>query len=203
MPVEPAAALTEAEIARRLGAAPPDPELAALAAAYAGLRLAAVLIPLLQVDSDWHVLLTRRTDTVQSHKGQVSFPGGAAEPEDDSPEATALREAHEEIGLRPADARILGRLAVRPTISSYLVTPVVARIPWPYPLRLSPAEVSRAFHVPLAWLAQAAHREERPHTAPGGIFDRVIFYQAFEGEVLWGASARITLDLLHALGLVE
>jgi 8-oxo-dGTP pyrophosphatase MutT (NUDIX family) len=202
MPTDASSLLTEDAISRRLQDTPPDPELARLAAAYAGLRPAAVLVPLLWDEDRWRLLLTRRTETVQSHKGQVSFPGGAAEPFDDSPEATALREAQEEIGLRVQDARVLGRMAVRPTISSFLVTPIVARIPWPYQFRLSTNEVSRVFTVPLAWLAEAAHREERPHTTPGGIFERVIHYQSFDGEILWGATARITLDLLRVLGLV-
>ena len=202
MPPDASSLLTEEAIAHRLRDAPFDQELSALSAAHAGLRPAAVLVPLLWDDGHWRLLLTRRTETVQSHKGQVSFPGGAAEPGDDSPEATALRETYEEIGLRAQDARILGRMAVRPTISSYLVTPVVARIPWPYPFRLSPHEVSRVFTVPLAWLAEAAHREERPHPTPGGIFDQVIYYHPFDGETLWGATARITLDLLRVLGLI-
>jgi 8-oxo-dGTP pyrophosphatase MutT (NUDIX family) len=196
-----AASLTAEQIACLLRSAPADPELDALTKANIHLRPAAVLIPLCRQDENWCLLLTRRTDTVHSHKGQVSFPGGAAEPQDTSPEETALREAQEEIGLIGEDVQVLGRLATRPTISNFLVTPVVARISWPASFRLSPDEVSRVFTIPLDWLANGAHWEERPRSTPNGYFEHVIFYQPYDSEVLWGASARITHDLLRVLGL--
>lgn len=168
-------------------------------ARYSTLRAASVLIPLLRCEDAWHVLYTRRTETLTSHKGQVSFPGGAADPGDPSPEMTALREANEEIGLKGEDVKLLGTLDRRPTISQFLVTPVVARIPWPYPFQLSSSEVSRVFTIPLAWLADASHREERPYNVPGGYYEKVIYYQPYDGEILWGATARITVDLLEVL----
>lgn len=201
MSFETSSLLNEETIVRRLREAPPDTELDTLAQAYAGLRQAAVLVPLLYHNEQWHLLFTRRTETVNSHKGQVSFPGGAADPEDDSPEATALREAYEEIGLRAEDIHILGRMQERPTISRFLVTPVVARVPWPYPFRLSPNEVGRVFTIPLDWLADPAHREVRPRAVPEAVYERVIYYQEYDGEILWGASAHITLGLLRALQL--
>lgn len=166
---------------------------------YTALRAASVLIPLLRCENAWHVLYTRRTETLTSHKGQVSFPGGAADPEDPSPEMTALREAYEEIGLLAADAALLGTLGRRPTISQFLVTPVVSVIPWPYPFRLSSDEVSRVFTMPLTWLADPSHREERPHNVPGGYYEKVIYYEPYDGEILWGATARITVDLIDIL----
>lgn len=169
------------------------------AARYTALRPASVLIPLLCREGGWHILYTRRTETLTSHKGQVSFPGGAADPGDPSPEMTALREAHEEVGLQAADVKLLGTLGRRPTISQFLVTPVVARIPWPYNFRLSVDEVGRVFTIPLAWLADSSHREERPHTVPGGYYEKVIYYEPYDGEILWGATARITVDLLEVL----
>src|SRR6185312_2537635 len=75
------------------------------------LKCAAVLVPLVWHDEEWHLLYTRRTDTVESHKGQVSFPGGACDEDEKTPEETALREAEEEIGLSPNNVRVLGRLA--------------------------------------------------------------------------------------------
>ena len=180
--------------------AAPDPAYAATnALPLENLRHAAVLVPLIWDLGQWHLLFTRRTELVHSHKGQVSFPGGAADPVDNTPEETALREAYEEIGLQPDGVRLLGRLGRRPTVTSFLITPVVGRINWPYTFQMSRDEVSRVFTIPLDWLADPANREERPRTFPNGYQETVIYFQPYENEILWGATARITLDLLHAL----
>ena len=165
------------------------------------LRPAAVLIPLLRVDGRWEALFTRRNPDLHEHSGQVAFPGGRADPGDASPEATALREAEEEIGLRPQDVRLLGRLKPFATITAYAVTPVVGMIPWPYPLRTSAVEVSRVFTIPLDWLSDPANLEKRarPLPDPHDPVD-VYYFKPYDGEVLWGASARFTLALLQALG---
>ncbi len=160
------------------------------------LKCAAVLVPLLRTDGEWHLLFTRRTDRVESHKGQVSFPGGACDEGESTPEQTALREADEEIGLRPADVRVLGRLAPMATISSYRVTPVVGVISWPYVFRPAQAEVARVFTMPLKWLAEKSNRWEfnllgRNHS--------VIFFHPYDGELLWGATARMTVDFLNTI----
>jgi 8-oxo-dGTP pyrophosphatase MutT (NUDIX family) len=161
---------------------------------------AAVLIPLLRVEGQWHVLLTRRNSELAEHSGQVAFPGGRTDPGECSPEATALREAYEEIGLAPVDVRILGRLRTFHTITNYLVTPVVGVIPWPYALRLASEEVSRAFTVPLSWLADPTNHEiQRRELPPPHAPVPVIFFKPYDGEVLWGASARFTLTLLEVL----
>lgn len=202
MPPDELPLLTKDEITRRIRSAPPQADLETLAAANAHLRAAAVLVPLLPDQDHWSLLLTRRTEMVQSHKGQVSFPGGAADPGETIPEETALREAYEEIGLEAQDIEIIGRLSPRPTISNFLVTPVVAFLRGPFTLRLSAAEVSRVFTIPLEWLADISHWEERPRSAPGGYYEKVIYFQPYDDEVLWGASARITIDLLSALRLL-
>ena len=121
--VNPAMNLTEEYITQKLQAAmrsSTDADGYAEMAVHPDTRLkcAAVLVPLLRTDGEWHLLFTRRTDRVESHKGQVSFPGGACDEGESTPEQTALREADEEIGLRPADVRVLGRLAPMATISS-------------------------------------------------------------------------------------
>ncbi len=163
-------------------------------------RPAAVLAPLLRIDNAWHILFTRRNAALPEHSGQVSFPGGSADPGDLSPEATALREAKEEIGLDPAAVRILGRLRPYHTITNYLITPVIGAIPWPVTLVPAEIEVSRIFTIPITWLADPAHRAERlrqlpPPHAPVG----VLYYNEFDGEVLWGATARMTLQLIQIL----
>lgn len=165
-------------------------------------RRAAVLVPLIPLDNEWHLLFTRRTEEVQYHKGQVSFPGGATEPGDRSIEQTALREACEEIGVRPRYVRVLGQLECITTISQYLVTPVVGRIKWPLATSPAPNEVSRIFTIPLAWLAERSNWEERPYELPDGKIHQVVFFREYDGELLWGISARITLMLLKALGLI-
>ena len=94
-------------------------------------KCAAVLVPLVWQDDEWHLLYTRRTDKVESHKGQVSFPGGACDEGETTPEQTALREAEEEIGISPKDVKVLGRLANLITITYFRVTPVVGVVKWP------------------------------------------------------------------------
>jgi len=161
---------------------------------------AAVLIPLYQDDGDWNLLFTRRTDSVDTHAGQVSFPGGQIEDSDVSIVATALREAQEEIGLKPEDVETLGKLNPLFTVTQFLVTPVVGVIPWPYPVQTSPAEVARTFGVPIRWLADPNNLEvkEREPLVPGRSI-RVYYFKEFEGETIWGVTARITLNLLQML----
>lgn len=161
---------------------------------------AAVLIPLLRSSGEWLALLTRRNSRLPEHSGQVSFPGGRVDPTDRSVEDTALREAHEEIGLHPQDVHLIGRLREYRTITNYLVTPIVGTLPWPYPLKPAADEVSRVFTIPLTWMADSRNHEERQRELPSPFGPaKVIFFQPYDGEVLWGASARIMLDLLLAL----
>lgn len=175
-------------------------------------RPAAVLVPFFayndaeKAKNEWQVLFTRRTNTVADHQGQVAFPGGSADPTDISSEMTALREAQEEIGLDPAQVKILGKMHSLWTISNYMVTPVIGIIPWPFPIRLEEVEVSRVFSIPLDWLADPTHHEVRYRTIPpqysqvlGREFHPVIYFQPYQDELLWGVSAEITLRLINIL----
>ena len=126
------------------------------------LKCAAVLVPLVWQDDQWNLLFTRRTDHVESHKGQVSFPGGGCDEGEVTPEETALREAQEEIGLDPRSVRVLGRLANMITITSFHVTPVVGVIEWPTVFTVGQHEVARIFTIPLYWLADTRNRWEFP-----------------------------------------
>ena len=157
---------------------------------------AAVLVPLLQQDGEWHLLFTRRTDKVESHKGQVSFPGGACDEGETTPEETALREANEEIGIDPHKVRVLGHITNMITVTSFRVTPVVGVIEWPTVLHLGKDEVERVFTIPLNWLAQKSNRWE--FTMPGRKRSLIV-YQPYDGELLWGATARMTVDFLKVL----
>lgn len=161
-------------------------------------RCAAVLIPLTWFGDEWHLLYTRRTDKVETHKGQVSFPGGACDPGEETPEQTALREAQEEVGIRPQDVRLLGRLAPLNTITSFRVTPVVGVLQWPYTFRVENAEVARVFTMPLAWLANKKNRWK--FKLPGSD-NGLIIYHPYDGETLWGATAIMTDIFMKVLGL--
>src|SRR5690606_15147567 len=125
-------------------------ELSDLLPAHAALADAAVLVPLVG-EGETSVILTRRHDGLRQHGGQVSFPGGRVDPGDAGPLAAALREADEEIGLRPADARVLGYLDPLATVSGFRVLPVVARVPAGFEPRPRPGEVAEVFSLPLAW----------------------------------------------------
>ncbi len=200
--------LSEAEIKRRLAAAyqpgiePESPGIPLELLFNPGpSRPAAVLIPMLHAAEGWHLLYTRRNSDLPEHSGQVSFPGGRSDPEDANPEETALREAYEEIGLSPADVRLLGRMNDFLTVTNYLVTPVIGVIPWPYQLQLADYEVSRAFTIPLSWLADPVNLEMHQRLLPEPYNPvPVIYFHEYDGEVLWGASARFTVRLIEILG---
>jgi 8-oxo-dGTP pyrophosphatase MutT (NUDIX family) len=164
------------------------------------LRNAAVLVPLTFYMDEWHILFTRRTDHVESHKGQVSFPGGASDEGETTPEQTALREADEEIGMNPGDVTVLGKLSRMITISNYRVTPVVGIIPWPYAFKVAGVEVARVFTIPLLWLANrnnywefSLRESERS----------LIAYHPYDGELLWGATARMTVNFLKTIEILK
>lgn len=161
---------------------------------------AAVLIPLYQEDGTWKLLFTRRTDSVEVHAGQVSFPGGQIEASDATVAAAALREAQEEIGLNPADVETLGQLNPLFTVTQFLVTSVVGVIPWPYPLAPNPMEVARTFGVPIEWLADPDNLDvrERDSLVPGRNV-QVYYFKEFEGETIWGVTASITVNFLKVL----
>ncbi len=118
---------------------------------------ASVLVPLVQRDDGLNVLLTRRTDHLRDHAGQISFPGGRAEQDDPDPVATALRETEEEIGLARRHVEVIGALPLYTTITSYRVTPVVALVDAGFTLALDDFEVAEAFEVPLRFLMTPAH----------------------------------------------
>jgi 8-oxo-dGTP pyrophosphatase MutT (NUDIX family) len=163
-------------------------------------RPSAVLIPLFERDGEWHVVLTQRTNTVSSHKGQVAFPGGRVDPEDRDAIDTALREAEEEIGLRRADVRVLGVLDDLLTVSQWRITPVVGQIPAGYAFVPSTNELSNIFDVPLAFFADPANLriEQRTDALQGPPIEVYHFdYGAYD---IWGATARILRNLMRVIG---
>ncbi len=164
-------------------------------------RQAAVLIPFVRVDDSWHILYIRRSQFKgDRHSGQVAFAGGKREPGDSDLVSTALREVEEEIGVAASDINILGNINHHHTISEFQVTPYVAEMQWPYRLQLDELEVARAFTLPLSWLAdennyRMEHRVHRDASRPWP----VVYYDYYDGELLWGATARMTLSLIEVL----
>ncbi len=165
------------------------------------LRHAAVLIPLFEISNSWHTLFIHRADNEQDHhSGQVAFPGGCKQSDDKDLEQTALRETYEEIGLEDKHIKILGRLRDFISYPSYRVTPFVGLISWPCKLQADTREVRHVFTIPMTWLADNSHHEAKMrHLSANHPPVPVTYFREFQGEVLWGASARITLSLMDAL----
>lgn len=164
-------------------------------------RQAAVLIPFVRIEDAWHILYIRRTQYEgDRHSGQVAFAGGKRDPQDADLAATALREAEEEIGISPEHIKLLGSINHHHTISEFQVTPFVAEMKWPYPLVLDEVEVARVFTLPLSWLAEdSSYRvEQRLHPDSNRPWP-VVYYDYYDGELLWGATARMTLSLIQVL----
>lgn len=163
-----------------------------------GRRAAAVLIPLFLDGLDLRVVLTKRTAHLRRHRGEVSFPGGASEPADDSLQATALRETSEEIGLHPEDVRVIGVLRDMPTAGSgYVIRPFVGEIPAGYGFVADAHEVERIFTPRLAEFADPALRRDETWERDG-IRYPVTFFDV-GGEVVWGATARMLVELLDLI----
>ncbi|MFN2244932.1 MAG: CoA pyrophosphatase [Anaerolineae bacterium] len=161
------------------------------------LTCAAVLIPLLLQEGEWRVLLTQRTEHVEHHKGQISFPGGACDAEDASLEATALREVYEEIGLPPEAVEVLGALDDLQTITGFAVTPFVGVIRQPSAYHLNPAEVEAVIEVPLAFLCDPENLRVEQLEYKGDLHD-VLFWD-YGPHVIWGATALILKGFLDLL----
>ena len=159
-------------------------------------RRAGVLAPLFVRDGALWVLLTKRTESVERHRGQIAFPGGGQEDGDESLYRTALRETEEEVGVKPEDVRYLGDLTPIVTVTDYYVEPYVGAIPYPYPFRLQETEIAGLIEVPIPALLDPAALETRPFP---GRPEPVLFYHYGE-TVIWGATARMLKELLDALG---
>lgn len=201
-----AALLADAEalvayFTQRLAEAP-EVDLAAVAPATS--RLAAVLAPLYARDGVPHLLFTRRTSTLSTHRGEISFPGGSRDPEDASLRETALREAYEELAIEPALVRVLGALPpVRATVSNFAVAPYLGWLPEGLPPLLpNPAEVAEVIEAPLAALADPAifHEEQWFRGGPAdGMLAHTVYFYDFGPHRIWGLTGRILHTLLALL----
>ncbi|MEE8272047.1 MAG: CoA pyrophosphatase [Alphaproteobacteria bacterium] len=160
-------------------------------------RPAAVLVPLVERDDGLTVLLTRRTDTLAAHAGQISFPGGGVEPGDADELAAALRETNEEIGLPPDRVDLIGRLDTYVTRTGFRVAPFVGLIRPPLVLRLDPNEVAEAFEVPLSVIVDPANPRRDSRYFNGK--DRYFYVFPYQDRYIWGATAGMLLNLREAL----
>ncbi len=160
---------------------------------------AAVLILVYEQNGEVQVLFTERTHQVEHHKGQISFPGGACDDEDEDLMATALRETYEEIGVRPEDVEIVGQLDDMVTISNFRVTPYVGILTTQseYPFVLNRNEVARVVQIPLSYLLDERNIELEVRQHQG----REVLVPAFSynGHRVWGATARMLHHLLEIL----
>ncbi|HEX2174208.1 MAG TPA: CoA pyrophosphatase [Dehalococcoidia bacterium] len=152
---------------------------------------AGVVLLLYGEGRDDRIIYTVRTSLVEHHKGEVSFPGGMRDEEDESLRHTALREAHEEIGVDPADVEIVGELdEILTRKSNFVITPFVGVIPYPYEFRPNPHEVEEVLAVPISHLLDRRNVEADPDFG---------YHYRYQHHVIWGATARITTEFLDLI----
>ena len=166
---------------------PPDPPLTP----------AAVLVPLVERPDGLTVLLTKRTQHLANHAGQISFPGGHQEPGDETPEDAAMRETEEEIGLDRRHVEIIGRLDTYVTRTGFSVTPVVAVVTPPFDLEPDPYEVDEAFEVPLDFFLDPANHQRHSRYFKGR--ERPFYAMPYGDYYIWGATAAMLINLYESL----
>lgn len=199
---------TRLRIARCLrgSLAPLDPRAEALsvlppevvAALYPGpLVPAAVLVPIIEHAAGLSVLLTRRTEQLRDHPGQVSFPGGRVEPGDAGPLATALREAGEELGIEARRVALAGYLPPQAVVTGFVVTPVVGFLPAGLPLHPDADEVAEAFEVPLDFILDPANLETSTRIVRG--VELPVYAYRYAEQYIWGATAQMLHTLTNIL----
>lgn len=154
-----------------------------------------MLVPLFVRDGEGYVLLTRRTETMNHHRGEIAFPGGVRHREDVDLLATALRETHEEVGIAPEDVTVLGSLDDIVSVHGYHVTPFVGIFPYPCEFRINRREIAQILEIPLSVLADPAvcRQEDWRHR---GRDVPVWFYTVGENEI-WGLTAAVLRQFLH------
>lgn len=161
------------------------------------LREAAVLVPLVDRPDGPTVIFTQRTATLTAHAGQISFPGGRMEPEDDGPEDTALRETAEEIGLERGRIEIVGRLDTYVTRTGFRVTPVVGVVTPPFLLTPDPTEVAEVFEVPLSFILDPSNPQRHSREFLGK--PRFFYAFPYQQRYIWGATAGMLVNLRDVL----
>jgi 8-oxo-dGTP pyrophosphatase MutT (NUDIX family) len=190
--------LTDDQLKENLKALLASREPKRIAPSTAHSRQAAVLVPLFSNDGRFWLLFTERTSTVEYHKGEVSFPGGTVDLDDDTWEQTALRESFEEIGVREEDVEILGQLDDMTTLTSqFIIHPFVGMIPFPYSFHINSREVERLIEVPLQFFLNPS--QPRPYSIEHRGERRNIPAFIYEDAVIWGATERILENFISLI----
>ena len=155
---------------------------------------AAVLIPLFFKEGEVHLLFTKRTDKVETHKGQISFPGGMADETDEKLRMTALRETWEEMGIKSNDIQLLGKTDKFLTNTNFMVTPYVGYFPYPYEYNINVDEIDRVIEVPLSHLLNPEIFEIKPCVRDG--IKWKIHYYSYNGDIIWGVTGFLLSNFL-------
>ncbi|MBI3004344.1 MAG: CoA pyrophosphatase [Ignavibacteriales bacterium] len=161
------------------------------------LTRAGVLVPLFRKKNEWYLLMTKRSEEVEHHKGQISFPGGAVDSDDKDIIATALREAEEEIGLRARDTEILGLLDDHMTPTGFMITPVVGFLKEIPKLAPRQEEVLEILEVPVSLFLDSKKERVEKRERLGEVID--VYFYDFGKHEIWGATARISRDFLREI----
>lgn len=161
------------------------------------LKPAAILIPFFEKAGEAHLLLTRRTDTVEHHKGQISFPGGSVEQQDAALIDTALRETEEEVGIPPQLVDPLGQLDDFPTMSQFMISPFIATIPYPHPRQISPDEVAEVLEVPLSLFLTDRYFELKQLQYQGK--KHMVYFYTYGENTIWGVTGHIIHRMIEQI----
>ena len=157
----------------------------------------AVLIPMFDKDGTVNVLFTKRTDRVQHHKRQISFPGGARDPQDESLEQTALRETEEEVGIKAMDVEVIAELDDMTTPTGFHVTPFVGIYPHPYVYAVNAQEINQLIEVPLEHLLSRQNYRKGFRQLGHKLYE--IHYYDYEEHTIWGVTGYILYNFLERL----
>ncbi len=160
---------------------------------------AAVLIPITFRNNELVILFTKRTNSVNNHRNQISFPGGALDKRDANPLAAALRETEEEIGIKKKDIEILGKLEARNTTTGFYIYPFVGFVHNLNGIQINKFEVERIIYIPLIWLRNPMNSGVEIYKEQNKRGHPVITFLNYEGEKVWGITASIIMQFLEII----
>lgn len=164
-------------------------------------KSAAVLVPIFFKDNQAHLLFTKRTDYVEHHKGQISFPGGRRDPEDSSLKVTALRETEEEVGILGQDISIVGQTDIFLTNTHFLVTPFVGFFNYPYAYKINEDEIDRLIEVPLSHLLKEEIFEVKSYQRNG--YTWLVHFYHYGQDIIWGVTGFLLSNFLSVAFQLE